>query len=216
MLKSEDQERQSAAARQVAPIRNLASIGNGDHYVQFYEADEFLIQAVGAYVAQGFVEGHAAILIMTAAHRAAVEKRLADGGVDPLEYQRRGLYYAYDASEMLSRFMIDGHPNGRRFRALIEPVVEVASQHGTAVRAFGEMVAILWSDGNKAAAIELEMLWNDLMERNAFALLCAYPIAGFGEEDQNRGLRHICRAHNCVIPHESYCDPFVAPRVKLD
>jgi hypothetical protein len=198
------------AARQMAPLRNLETISEGDHFVQFYEDDKFLVQAVAAYVAQGFVQDHSAVLILTAAHRAAVEAKLTAGGANPEEYQRRGLYYAYDAAETLSHFMVDGAPNARRFRATIEPIVEVANQHGSAVRAFGEMVALLWADGKKGAAIELEMLWNDLMEKNSFALLCAYPIAGFSQDEQTRELRHVCRAHNCVIPHESYCDPFVS------
>lgn len=197
------------AARQFAPLRNLEAIRSGDHYVQFYENDKYLIQAVGTYVAQGFVEGHSAVLILTAKHRAALEKKLRAGGVDPAEYQERAMYFAHDANETLSCFMMNGAPNARRFRATIEPIIEVASQQGSAVRAFGEMVAILWAEGNKNGAIELEMLWNDLMEKNSFALLCAYPIGDFSDDEKNRELRHICRAHSCVLPHESYCDPFV-------
>ena len=30
--------------------------------------------------------------------------------------------------------------------------------------AFGEMVALLWAEGNHAAAIRLEELWNDLQK----------------------------------------------------
>jgi hypothetical protein len=110
---------------------------------------------------------------------------------------------------------VDGHPNARRFRAAIEPIIEVASQHGAAVRAFDEMVTSLWAEGKKTAAIEVEMLWNELMENNAFALLCACPINKFTDEEKKRELRHICRAHHCVIPHESYCDRFVPPRPKI-
>ena len=197
------------AAKHFAPWRNLNGIRAGDHYVQFYENDKHLIQAVGTYVAQGFVEGHSAVVILTAKHRAVLEKKLRGGGVEPREYHESGLYFAYDAHEMLSCFMVDDAPNARRFRATIEPIIEVASQQGSAVRAFGEMVAILWAEGNKNGAIELEMLWNDLMEKNSFALLCAYPIGNFSDEEKNRELRHICRAHSCVIPHESYRDPFV-------
>jgi hypothetical protein len=200
------------AAKHVAPIRNLGSIRNGDHFVQFYEEEKFLVQTVASYVAQGFVQGQSAVLILTGAHRKAVEAKLARGGAAPIDYQRRGLYYAYDAAETLACFMVDGRPNARRFRATIEPIIEVAAQHGSAVRAFGEMVAILWADGKKTAAIEVEMFWNDLMENHSIALLCAYPIGQFSEEEQSRELHHICRAHNCVIPHENSRDPFSLSR----
>lgn len=206
MSDSSNKRNLAEAARHIAPIRNLQNIGDGDHYVQFYEEDKFLVHAVASYVAQGFVQGHSAVLILTPEHRAAVEQKLADGGADPVEYQSRGLYYAFDAAETLSCFMVNGQPNARRFRATIEPLVEVAAKHAPAVRAFGEMVALLWEQGKKTAAIELETLWNDLMEKNAFALLCAYPIAQFSADEQERELRHICRAHNRVIPHESSCD----------
>jgi hypothetical protein len=197
------------AAKQIAPIRNLETVRNGDHFVQFYEDEKFLIQAVATYVAQGFVEEQSAVLILTDAHRTALEKKLRAGGIDPADYSDRGLYFAYDAADTLACFMVDGQPNARRFRATIEPVVSVASRQGTSVRAFGEMVALLWAQGNKTGAIELEMLWNDLMEQNAFALLCAYPIKNFNDHEKDRELRHICRAHNCVIPHESYADPYL-------
>jgi hypothetical protein len=101
------------AAKHIAPIRNLESISDGDHFVQFYEEDRFLEQAVASYVAQGFVAGESVILILTPEHRREVERRLAAGGVDPVEYQRRRLYYAYDAAETLSCFMVHGQPNAR-------------------------------------------------------------------------------------------------------
>jgi hypothetical protein len=48
---------------------------------------------------------------------------------------------------------------------------------GSAVRAFGEEVALLWSQGNVPGAIALESLWNDVVDHQRFSLLCAYPRA---------------------------------------
>lgn len=197
------------AARHIALIRRLEPVRNGDHFVQFYEDEKFLIQAVATYVAQGFVEEQSAVLILTDAHRTALENKLRAADINPTEYKDRGLYFTYDAADTLACFMVDGQPNARRFRAAIEPIVTIANQQGKSVRAFGEMVALLWTQGNKTGAIELEMLWNDLMEQNTFALLCAYPIKNFNDHEKDRELRHICRAHNCVIPHESYADPYL-------
>jgi hypothetical protein len=197
------------AARRIAAILNFESVRDGDHFVQFYEDENFLIQALGAFVAQGFVEEQSVVVILTPEHRSALENRLRAAGIDPAEYNERCLYFAFDAADTLACFMVQGRPDARRFRATIEPIVSIASQQGVSVRAFGEMVALLWADGNKTGAIELEMLWNDLIEQNSFALLCAYPINKFTDTEKERELRHICRAHNCVIPHESYCDPFL-------
>ena len=47
------------------------------------------------------------------------------------------------------------------------------------VRAFGEMVAVLWARGDQAATVRLEHLWHNLCQRHEFSLFCTYPKAGF-------------------------------------
>jgi len=44
------------------------------------------------------------------------------------------------------------------------------------VRAYGEMVDVLWQRGERDAAIRLEEFWNDLARLQTFSLLCAYCI----------------------------------------
>ncbi len=51
---------------------------------------------------------------------------------------------------------------------------------GRRVRAFGEMVAVLWDQGQNAATVRLEHLWHKLCpEEKDFSLFCTYPKAGF-------------------------------------
>src|SRR5262249_31356990 len=69
---------------------------------------------------------------------------------------------------------------------------------------FGEMVALLWSEGNMAAALRLEQLWNELARDHAFALRCAYPIADSAGEREHELIRQICAEHNHVLAAESY------------
>ena len=71
-------------------------------------------------------------------------------------------------------------------------------------RRFGEMVALLWADGNYDAAIRLEELWNDLQETYSFSLFCSYPMNGFGGEALAKPLSDVCAGHSQVIPAESY------------
>jgi hypothetical protein len=196
------------AAQYIAPILNMQSVGEREHFVQFYEHDDYLVHSMAAYVANGLAEGAASVIIATKEHREALESHLASAGIDVAEAQKCGLYCAYDAESMLSRFMHEGHPDAKRFRALFGPILETASVLGVGVRAFGEMVALLWAEGNKLAAIELEFLWNDLADHHSFALMCAYPIDQFTDDEKAKQLRHICGAHACVIPHETYYDTF--------
>jgi hypothetical protein len=63
---------------------------------------------------------------------------------------------------------------------------------------FGEMVALLWEDGNHEAALQLEDLWNDLLNDQAFDLHCAYPRHILENADLVM-LRSICDGHSHVI-----------------
>jgi hypothetical protein len=53
---------------------------------------------------------------------------------------------------------------------------------------FGEMVALLWAEGKKEAALEVEALWNDALNDRAFHLHCAYPRSGFINPAHDDGL----------------------------
>jgi PAS domain S-box-containing protein len=82
--------------------------------------------------------------------------------------------------------------------------VRHATRAGRQLRAVGEMVVLLWNDGNSAAAVRLEELWNGLARTCTFSLFCAYPLSVFhGEKDSTR-LLHVCSQHSRVIPAENY------------
>jgi hypothetical protein len=66
------------------------------------------------------------------------------------------------------------------------------------VRAFGEMVAVLWSKGYSGATVHLEHLWTQFCQSEAFSLFCAYPKSGF-TEDANESIAKICGCHSKVI-----------------
>jgi PAS domain S-box-containing protein len=72
------------------------------------------------------------------------------------------------------------------------------------VAIFGEMVVLLWAEGNQAAAIRLAELWNDLAKVQWFTLRCAYPMKGFSRQEHGEPFLKICAAHSHVIPEESY------------
>src|SRR3712207_976686 len=89
------------------------------HAVQFYEAAPFLLDEVQRYVGPGLRRGETAVVIATAAHRRALEERLAADGLDLEDARTRGQYVALDAAETLARFMVDGTPDEARFQATV-------------------------------------------------------------------------------------------------
>jgi hypothetical protein len=76
-------------------------------------------------------------------------------------------------------------------------VDEVAARHpGRTIRAFGEMVDVLWRRGQQEGAIALEELWNDLARTRSFALLCGYHLDIFEPEVQREALPEVFRMHS--------------------
>ncbi|AHG87870.1 PAS sensor protein [Gemmatirosa kalamazoonensis] len=175
------------------------------HAVQFYERDDFLARVVSDFVSDGLAAGEPALIIATAAHRAAITRALAaTHDVDAL--QRRGDLRLLDAQAMLDTFMEGGVPDPARFREVVGAAIARLA-HGrprAVVRAYGEMVDVLWGEENVHGALRLEALWNELASTHHFTLLCAYAMARFGDAAQAEAFAELCAAHDHVVPAETY------------
>jgi hypothetical protein len=182
-----------------SPVHQACSVSPGAHFVQIYDSNESLIDCVFAFFEKGFETGEVALVIGTRAHRAALEARFISAGYNIGELKRSGKYAPFDAAETLGLFMRDGQPETFRFNALVSGLIKSAVQNGSGVRAFGEMVAILWDEGNREGAIELERLWNDLAKEHAFTLFCAYRQNQFSTEADRAAFSSVCQAHCSVI-----------------
>ena len=176
-------------------MKNWDATGPTDHFVQFYRTDDYLIECLASYVAAGILAEERALVIATPEHRIALEKRLRVKSVDVAGMTAQSRYLALDAEELLAKFMVAGKPDPALFQEVVGNLVRSASKESR-LRAFGEMVALLWLAGQPDAAIALEELWNDLSRKHAFALYCAYP----SECAAPAGLERICRSHTHVIP----------------
>lgn len=187
-----------------APTADWTALGETGHVVQFYEQDDFLIETLAAFVGAGFSSGDAAVVIATRAHRRALEEKLQTRCVDVETLRAQGRYLPLDAAETLVKFMVDGAPDPALFKQTIGPVLTEAGRGQRRIRAFGEMVALLWAEGKRDAAVALERLWNALAEERPFALLCGYPMHGFAGAGDGALFHEVCCAHGRVIPAESY------------
>ena len=97
-------------------------------------------------------------------------------------------------------FLRDGWPDEERFFRLVRGLLSCARRDGRKVRAFGEMVALMWARGQQTATVRLEQLWHRLCADEHFSLLCAYPRAGF-TQDASSSISEICAAHSKVVTH---------------
>jgi PAS domain S-box-containing protein len=173
-----------------------------DHHVQFYEKDDFLIDELVSFLGAGLEAGQGGVVIATQPHLEGLERRFQErhASSDPADR-----YIALDAAGTLSKFMVDGWPDGRLFVEVIGDVIQRAARDGSRhVRAFGEMVSLLWAEGKHEAAIRLEEMWNELAATLPLSLLCAYPMGGFRDEGHGGAFSRICDAHSHVRPAESF------------
>jgi anti-sigma regulatory factor (Ser/Thr protein kinase) len=174
------------------------AVGAGEHLVAFYEDESGLIGGVGRYLADGVRAGEVALVAAGAARLRALEASLTAAGVDPLHARSSGSLVSLDAAATLAAFMDEGRIDREGFDELIGEVVRKAAGTGRAVRAYGEMVALLWVSGNMRAAIELERSWNDLRRDVPFTLLCTYPSASFAGPGHHGALQEICDLHTAA------------------
>ncbi|HEY7374982.1 MAG TPA: MEDS domain-containing protein [Polyangia bacterium] len=172
--------------------------------MQFYENDGFLCQLLTDFAADGLRAGDAVILIATDAHRAEVRRRLIDRGVDPDAAVATGGLSLLDARAVLAAVMVDGTPSYERFATSFRGMLEPARTGGRRARLFGEMVDVLWRDGNHGAAILLEEMANALMKDDPIAVLCAYAMDNFVKASDAAAFASVCVAHGDVRPAEGY------------
>ncbi|MEO5798258.1 MAG: MEDS domain-containing protein, partial [Gemmatimonadales bacterium] len=137
------------------------------HIVQLFEDDASLGETVSHFLGAGLAAGEMVLVIATAAHRGAFWRHLTDRTFDLERAQASGLYTELDAGDILAGFMVNGRPDPEKFEALVGRRVAALQQArpGVHIRAYGEMVDLLWGDGNPAAALELESLWDELCAR---------------------------------------------------
>jgi len=175
-----------------------AEIAPCEHVVQIYENDESFLDLLTAFVSGGVQAGEAVVLIATESHLSALDKKLEDLGHSVSELISTHQYIRLDAQETISKFMVNDWPDENLFNQVVSGVITRAKGNGRKVRAFGEMVAILWAKGQIGATVRLEQLWNKFCETEAFCLFCAYPQSGF-TQDARDSLIHICSAHSKII-----------------
>ena len=173
-----------------------------DHVVQIYENDKVFIDTLEGFIGSGILAGDSVIIIATKEHLKILEGRLMKQGFNIHSLSKSDRYITLDAKEALSNFIVNDWPDEILFIEFISKLIQRAQKNNSHVRAFGEMVALLWEKGFNGATVQLENLWNQLHKKDGFTLFCAYPRIGF-TQDANDSMETICCSHTKVIGGEA-------------
>lgn len=172
------------------------------HFVQLYGSDDRLLtRNVTRFLAEGLRRGDGLITVASPEHSGSIARQLGD----ERGYSRavlEGQLVFLDAQTTLDRLMVDGRPDAELFQNIIGGgVQEVQMRAGhTGVRAYGEMVGLLWKRGEYVAAVELEQLWNRLLRSSNIRLFCGYPIDVFSEDFQIDRVDPLLCTHTHLLP----------------
>jgi hypothetical protein len=191
-------------SKRIAPTAGWSDMGRSEHFIQFYETDDFIVNSIAEYVIHGLRSGETCIVIATGGHLIGVEK-IINSYTNGLETARKeGRYIPLDTVDTLSKLMVGEMPDRELFSSVTGEMVAKAAGNGYEFRVFSEMVRVLCSEGKYAAAVRLEELWNGLRKSHSFPLFCAYSMAGLRSNPAGEHMTGICNNHSRVIPDESY------------
>lgn len=176
---------------------------SGNHFVQFHKNSATLAKEVAAFIEAGLTADDGVVVIATAAHTTLIVQELIRKNIDSIAYQEKGQLHFLDADATLAGFMSISAPSWPKFRDAINSTISQLRKGGfEKVRAYGEMVDILWRKGNTGAAIQLEDYWNDVAQMHNLSLLCAYVLDGLSEASYSGPLHEIGRTHSQILPSD--------------
>jgi hypothetical protein len=172
------------------------------HFVQLYGSDDRLLtRNVSRFLAEGLRRGEGLLAIASPEHSGSVARLLRDErGYSRAALEGRLVFL--DAQTTLDRLLVEGQPDPALFESVVGGALkDVQARAGhTGVRAYGEMVGLLWTAGEYTAAARLEELWNRLLKASNIRLFCGYPIDVFGEEFQVDKMDSLLCAHTHMLP----------------
>ena len=190
----------------------LASPGPDGHVVQLYQDDGFFGDAVSHFAASGLAQGDAVILVATGAHWELLADCLSGKGLDVVALRRHGQLLLLDADATLPTFLVDTLPDAPTFKALARATIAQArtgSQSGR-VRWWGEMVNVLFVNGNGRGSTRLEELFDEVAHEEAIAIFCSFLMDPFDAKMYEGPLQAVCGTHAHLIPvaneaHQTVC-----------
>lgn len=165
-----------------SPTRDFwGRIGPSDHFVQIYDDEQSFLSMLEGFVTGGFDANECVVVIATEEHLHVLEDRLRFKGYNLFELKLQNQYVPLGARDTLSEFMINNWPDEVLFRHVISRHLARARTMQRNVRAFGEMVVLVWAQGHTGATVQLENLWNKICQIEGLSLFCSYPRTVFSQ-----------------------------------
>jgi len=185
----------------------LTAIPGVRHAMQLYTDEGLRLDDLGAFTGTALRKGEVVAVAGTDATRDGLAWRLSECGFNVAALTDQGRYLPLNAEDLLAQIMSDGRPDESRLAELGERLerarLAAATAPETRISIFGEMVALLFQNGNPEAAIDLERIWHGFLStgqvsRHIFTL-CGYHSACFEDNAHPVLFSNVCAQHDSVI-----------------
>ncbi|WP_408097543.1 MEDS domain-containing protein [Peredibacter sp. HCB2-198] len=170
---------------------------HGDHFVHFFDKADSLVQVFCNYAIPGINRGEGIIVIASKVHQKAFTDGLIHRSIDVNRVISRGQLLIVDAHELLSLFMHKSRPDKTKLVSVVSKLLTGMKQKYSSIRAYGEMVNILTMEGNHIAALELEKIWHEMVEKEPVSLFCGYSADVLYETELS--FHDVCSCHSHVV-----------------
>jgi len=184
----------------------LADPGKDGHIVQLYQDDDFYGEAISHFAAEGLVRDESIILVATKPHWKNISGRLRSKGFDTEELFRQGQLTLLDAESTLPKFMRGNLPDGNIFKPLARETIAKARAGGkfSRVRWWGEMVNVLYVEGNPHGSNRLEQFFDEVAHQESIPIFCSFLMDKFDPAIYEEAFGNLCGTHSHVIPADDY------------
>lgn len=144
--------------------------------LQFYDDVAPLVTELGRAMSVALDQGHAVLCAVSDATRLMLEEHCVKRGIDISDARIRGQYVCLDAVDVLSDITFKGRPDRSRFADAVGREVETLVDEYPGVWMYGELAAVMWTQGHEAGAVEIERLWASIAESSPVVLCSAFGV----------------------------------------
>jgi hypothetical protein len=169
------------------------------HSVQFYEDGIFFCTSIARFAQTGLKNGEGVLIVANPRHCRAIEDYMISEGENFEKARKSGQLRLLDAESVMKKFLVNNLPQEDLFLQTINELITKITRDYPKLRVYGEMVNVMWMQGNLEGMLILENLWNKFMHTQKFSLLCGYEAEPSKNNLNHKVLEHIYDAHAKII-----------------
>jgi CheY-like chemotaxis protein len=173
------------------------------HEIQFYYDEAVILDSAIRFIGDALNANGTVVVVATAQHLESIVQRLKAEGRDMDRAIQQGTYISLNATEVLSKIIVNGRVNhactSQVLTSVLESAIESAKRTNSRVSVFGECAGLLFAEGNATAAMELEKRANNLIAKSGIDILCPYPLHALQAPADEHTLKDVCAEHTAVF-----------------